>query len=788
MIKKISPLNELFVDIKSDKLSNSSTDQRYPVRLIFVNTFSSFLSIVKELNKTVTLTELSNFLPHDDGWLSPDSLIDLFQKTNKSKIIVPLSEILRFFPSDEFKSFFISLFEIENPTLCTDKRIYIPLLGTFERFQKEFLNNFHRKFHWSTIWILNEKVEERITIFQINSNIKTKYRVISTTSDWLNLWKRERIQPLLSNSKSLGFLYKNFLPDFIFQMEEINNHKEYLQKILNFNMPYEFYDKEGEYWFHLRQDIELKSKEGYASDFKEFICNHFNIQNIIKIESIKVLKMYVDSQSKYDKWLLKNFILNSPEFQHSYILLVLKYVTQFSVEELIELIWFKIFSENNFSISYCNERKKLLKYIHNILLFSFSNIENKIRLKLSKIEDLKLVDQQLYLTNITISERSHIINQLNKIDDLTMSLPIVNDIYPELYNYLNWNYLIESKEGKRSWIIEYFYEYNLSKCLDKPTEKLLKIINKKNQNEKSFYSWYYSIDSLQDLNESIIIWIDALGAEWFPLFKYFIELYSKDNNKLITEEKIVKVNLPSTTDNNYFMDANHIMALDEYIHNEKPYKHPLSLIEQIDIINKVVKDIILKQSEKTISIVSDHGFTFLAQKKYGNFKKFNYSGSEHEGRCMWIEDKFKSDSRFLVHKVEKGKNKDKNCLISLRHTSLFKTPFREVHGGATPEEVLVPYLKISTLPVIIEYKTNLISKEISINDPILKLKIKPNPINIPAILINNKKCNLKKENNIWEVKLSDFVPGKYKMELIIDNKITILKFTISGGLQEEDLF
>lgn len=201
-----------------------------------------------------------------------------------------------------------------------------------------------------------------------------------------------------------------------------------------------------------------------------------------------------------------------------------------------------------------------------------------------------------------------------------------------------------------------------------------------------------------------------------------------------------------------------------------------------------MKDVILKQSEKTISIVSDHGFTFLAQKKYGNFMKFNYSGSEHEGRCMWIEDKFKSDSHFLVHKVEKGKNKDKNCLLSLRHTSLFKTPFREVHGGATPEEVLVPYFKISSLLEIIEYKIKLIYKEISINNPVLELKIKPNPINIPTILINSKKYYLKKENNIWEVKLSDLVPGKYEMELIIDNQYTIFHFKIVGGLQEEDLF
>lgn len=289
MTKEINSLNELFWDIESDKLSNSSTDQRYPVRLIFINTFSSFLSIVKELNKTVTLTELSNFLPHDDGWLSPDSLINLLLKINKSKIIVPLSEILRFFPSDEFRSFFISLFEIENPTLCTDRRIYIPLLGSFKRFQKEFLNNFHRKFHWSTIWILNEEVEERITIYQMNSNIKTKHSIISTTSDWLNLWKRERIQPLLSNSKSLGFLYKNFLPDFIFQMEEINNHKEYLQKILNFNMPYEFKKEESEYWLQIIQDIELKYKKGYTTDFKEFIRNHFNIQNITKIELIGLI-------------------------------------------------------------------------------------------------------------------------------------------------------------------------------------------------------------------------------------------------------------------------------------------------------------------------------------------------------------------------------------------------------------------------------------------------------------------------------------------------------------------
>jgi hypothetical protein len=64
----------------------------------------------------------------------------------------------------------------------------------------------------------------------------------------------------------------------------------------------------------------------------------------------------------------------------------------------------------------------------------------------------------------------------------------------------------------------------------------------------------------------------------------------------------------------------------------------------------------------------------------------------HEGRYAEIaaRDAHKTDNDYIS-----CKNNGKHFRVALTHASLDKKPTHETHGGATPEEVLVPFVVIT---------------------------------------------------------------------------------------------
>jgi uncharacterized protein YuzE len=65
--------------------------------------------------------------------------------------------------------------------------------------------------------------------------------------------------------------------------------------------------------------------------------------------------------------------------------------------------------------------------------------------------------------------------------------------------------------------------------------------------------------------------------------------------------------------------------------------------------------------------------------------------SSHEGRYIELDNSETiEDSDYIRHK-----NGADNFKVALTHASLNTKPLREVHGGCTPEEILVPFLVIS---------------------------------------------------------------------------------------------
>ena len=233
MIKNFKSIEELFHAIEADKKARLPSAQRYPLRLIFLNNFDSFKAIISYLlEHEVTTFQLKTLLPRDDGWFTLDNVLNGVKLLRKDTVVVPFSEMLRFFPVIEFNTIITSLFEIENSSINYFTRIYIPLVGLKERFEKDFLRTFHRRDNWAPIWNLEEQLDKKIKIYQVAYNagfeacaVPKDFKTINSTSDWLELWKQDNLDNIICKSKSMAYLHEKFLPDAIFLLEKTNNQK-----------------------------------------------------------------------------------------------------------------------------------------------------------------------------------------------------------------------------------------------------------------------------------------------------------------------------------------------------------------------------------------------------------------------------------------------------------------------------------------------------------------------------------------------------------------------------------
>ncbi len=788
MIKSFNSIEELLQAIDIDKKAGSPSAQRYPLRLIFLNNFDSFKAIISYLlDREVTTLQLKTLLPHNDGWFTLDNVLDSVKLLRKDTVVVPFSEMLRFFPAIEFNAIITSLFEIENSSINYFRRIYIPLVGLKERFEKDFLRTFHRKDNWAPIWNLEERLHKKIRIYQIAYNIDFEacsvpkdFKTINSTSDWLELWRQDNLDNVICKSKSMAYLYEKFLPDAIFLLEKINNQKDYSEKIVGLKIPIEYKESDTPFWDTLINEVS-EGDDSSLLDFQRLVNHHFNVKNFNTISTIGLLRLWFQHKDKYSRWLLRNWVITQDNLNKNYVFKVMSDIKAYTDDELIDQIWLKIFDSISVKKDIFTERRSCLKLIHKDLKLPSHQIEKKLQDKLNSICDDSIENQSNYLTNISFAERKYIIESFKNCneDDRSNHLEIIREIYPELFYYLKWDITVNNEKLEK-WITEYFREYNESKLLDQRSDKLLNILNEKNKDVQSFYDWYYKIENFPDLGDACVIWIDGLGAEWLPLIEYLINKHGKEKNKYVAEKYIKKANLPTVTECNRFDNAVHILELDKYIHDENPYKYPDDLIKQIELIERFIKREIVERSDENIIIVSDHGFTFLAQKKFGNYKKFDFSESNHEGRCMWTERDYQDDSEFLLYK-------DTKALIALKHTSLYKTPYREVHGGATPEEVLVPCIVISKIDERVAYNVKLLTKEISVRNPLVNIEIEPLPATPPVLVWKGKDMPLEKKNDKWCVKLTGFKAGKYEFELNVHSQKFDVAITIEGGFKEKDL-
>ena len=300
------------------------------------------------------------------------------------------------------------------------------------------------------------------------------------------------------------------------------------------------------------------------------------------------------------------------------------------------------------------------------------------------------IDRIAYLTDNTKIEKQSIIESIcegAKMDYLPIS-------YPDLHNYMQ-DYLFNDKI-----FTNYFSSYKRCKLTNQLDGTFLSIVTEYAVSRPyNSLPTLYSVFSGFEKDNTVLIWLDAMGAE----FLGFIKEVSAEL-KLHFVPKIARATLPTITSlNRGFYDEwqgakeTPIKDIDDLKHNpERGYDFnnsplPIHLSEELEAVRTALERAKTKLATgsccKKVIIASDHGASRLAVINKANLIPNNGCVSKSSGRYCQGHDLPTADN--ITHEGEYAVISDYSRFEGSR------TPSVEVHGGATLEEVVVPVIELT---------------------------------------------------------------------------------------------
>lgn len=305
-----------------------------------------------------------------------------------------------------------------------------------------------------------------------------------------------------------------------------------------------------------------------------------------------------------------------------------------------------------------------------------------------------------YLTDGTRIEREAIIDHLAVYGSSYTQqelYDILSVVYPNLAAYLS-----DYPYPDLDWLAAYFREYRYSKVNNQISEPLRQLADAQAK-ERDFQKLPTRISLVDQVPQkgTFLYFVDAMGAEFVPYIAQKCRQYG-----LACSIRIAHCELPSLTRFNkeffeqYPIDQRQkVSELDDIIHHGKENydyqvtKTPLHLIRELEIIDTVLHNSLDKLENgknSRILISADHGATRMAviNEKVINID-VNAKGT-HCGRvCAYSDD---------VKKIEAAiPEGEYYMLASYDRFKGGRAADVEAHGGATPEETIVPVICL-TLP------------------------------------------------------------------------------------------
>ncbi len=721
--KRFRELDKLVEALLNER--NSGAEGRFCVRLVLLPDFRHLKSFRTLIrNRKVKEVFLEDKVEDNLRWLYPEKLADIVKEASLEGSTIVLHSV------SEAIRFYAEeeLYDLilNKLLLIEGGRVIIPLAGMSERIL-DIYKNFPRKGEYTPLYTL-EGDGKKLLLYLINPELRLPFEPVASLKKLLSLWMNTKKREEFVAIKSFYTRAENARPDSAVESVRINSYEELLRKAFGFSEHINFKDDK------FLQFLTAEVHRVQAGNFSDLLASR--TPGSFK----EFLGLYFSEKDENIRKLLINYAHSRwREFRE---------VLDNDPYKLAQNLWLSRFSKS--------EKKEYIRKIVEVdhsmdrgLCESIGETINKHNLLgVLSCERIKAIE---LFAKGDISEEE--LRGVWKGFDFYLDTPVPSNLSSEL-----------------GIIHEYIKEYKLCKLRDRISDRLRELLGELNSSEERFYEWYHRIDELGDLIEQGIrvIQLDGVGFEWAG----FIAGVLKERGLPVEDIKVARANLPTITETNKLEGATAIGEFDTFIHHGKN-SYPEYIVEKMERLYQIlIKEIEL--SGGRLIITADHGATALSRKEEA--LGFNTKG---EG------------IRFMIGKADipetlvfKG---DKLYTIALTHRSISKKPAGETHGGATPEEILIPFIVVGRDEV--SYRLELEKEELT--SRMLRFKLFPEPtIPVRAKLEGafSYELEVRKKGDWFIAELPiNTRAGSYSLKVYVGSREVSKEITVKGGMEEKDL-
>lgn len=674
LIKQVS-LRELMVKISADNLKS-----RFIARVFFVNNLNTYYALIDALSdKADVVVRISDdhFCKGDDTVPDMKALIDFLDEHKDSNILVPhLGEYMRIGEVTERNM--AGIYSLMNRHVHSNKRVWIPIFSAQDLFQS-VVGKLDEERFGNMLFEVDEAPSE-FSAVAYSKPFASQSGIVNAKGlkQWLRLWDDEKIKTGMSFATRQ---IKQITPSSgDYSLSVVTDPFAYICSSLNEN--------------HAKLVNELGTTEQWTALVPIVAVSDGTLEglitsglNIIRFDPYQILSTW-DTLDSWKKWLFKLWYTLGLNQESNYISYAMTKVN--APDEVVRAIECAIFDcvENPNFDEWLEQRKNALDALK-ITEFSQAFWDKYDTLSDARIK-LKI------LTGKTHTERTKIIKLLSQAfshgQQLSEFKTILKEKYPDLVMYLTETKFLEPE------LESYFSQYKFNKIAGRFDLDFSGIAGSYNLLEHSPRGQI--LYSMKGSGDVYFLWIDGMGLEWLDML---IAKVKRKNPALVNLSvdigtavipTVTSINMqnadPDTISEKKFDDLDSLSHIKDKS-DCNYYSIIASQFEMMDSIADLICDAATKHPDKDIVVTADHGMSRMAALGFHRTEGINApSGASVENHGRYCEMPAGGNMLSIANTTRDG---NVVAYKTHNHFTISGNAPGEVHGGASPEEVLVPIIR-----------------------------------------------------------------------------------------------
>lgn len=738
---------------------------RFTTRIVFVNNLSGYFRLVSDLkdisDEVIRLSD-DSYCSGNDSVPDLKKVLDYFSKNKEKNILVTsIGEYLRF--AKKYESTVKCIRSIMSYPMHSKNRIWIPVYAAKDIFQDVVGDLSDERYE---LFELAEEADEfECFVYSDAFSEKSGLVPIQGLKQLYHAWDDLAVSSGMSfSTKKLSMITSS---NGNYSVHVIKSPFEFIQQHLK-STNGKLEEGLGTDAFWAKLATFAVSADGTLENIIEKALNVavFDAQQIVSSWS------HLSNNDGFGKWLLWLWYKLGLTTSGDYLGYAIQRANSFNdILNEIECAIVDCVSSPVFDI-WVSERMTALKNIGiHELSTSFWKAFNTITDERTKI---KLLSNNTHEERIKIIEIvSEALRNSKKVSDYKS---LLSEKFPELLLYFkNSSYLSGSLEE----YMQTYKQFKIMDCYDLSISEAALDVDTFEFDTRSKI-----LNSIKCSKDAYYLWIDGMGVEWVDML--IEKVIARNCNLANPTVEIGMAAMPTTTAVNMAKADSATVSdkynkLDSLSHiKDKSDCNYFSIIDkQFELMGEIA-DLVVKLANeypgKDIVVTADHGMSRMSAKAFHEKQGLTPpSGSEVEnlGRyCILSDGAFPYS---FAHTY-----KEDTCLAFMDHSHFTCSGFApgEIHGGASPEEWLVPIItfknnqKKKTAPdVSASYKLlDLVLKPDMAGNVIIKVKTSGEVNSLLLELGSNTFVGVNTTKDQWSVSVPGLVPGKdYDIRIHLNN-------------------